>query len=224
MLPRVAADDWRPFALPMLVFLLLTTLEGAVAVSWYPAVYAAKVLSVATTLWWARPAWRAQFRVTTRAIPWGVLAGGVGYVVWIGLDLVTPHWAVLGTRTGFDPFAEISDPQFRAAFITLRLLGMVVLVPLMEEIFWRSFLLRYLTDSAQWAGLSLRTTSWRAGCATTGLFSLAHPEWLAALVFGAGMVLLCRRANDLTTCTVAHAVTNLCLAIHILFTGAWVYW
>ena len=55
-------------------------------------------------------------------------------------------------------------------------------------------------------------------------FGVSHPEWLAASVFALLMIGLCRATGNLFASTVAHAVTNLMLALYVLQTGSWVYW
>lgn len=58
----------------------------------------------------------------------------------------------------------------------------------------------------------------------TLLFALAHPEWLAAAVYCTLLNGLLYWKGDLWNCVVAHGVSNLVLAIYILFTGSWELW
>ena len=89
--------------------------------------------------------------------------------------------------------------------------------------FWRSFLIRYITTEkfqtiAPWA---FSTTAFAVVC---GAFALSHPEWLAALVCAMLYGLLLRQSRSLFACLIAHAVTNLALGIYVLTTHNWVYW
>ena len=79
-----------------------------------------------------------------QALILAVLVGLVVWGLWIGLDGHYPALPFLGKRGGFD--FETLAPRRRSAFIGVRMLGLVVLVPLVEELFWRSFLIRWLID------------------------------------------------------------------------------
>ena len=73
-----------------------------------------------------------------------MLSGVVVWALWIGLDGHYPALPFLGKRGGFD--VDALAPAWRPVFIAARMLGLVVLVPLVEELFWRSFLMRWLID------------------------------------------------------------------------------
>ncbi len=212
------------YVAPMAVFLLLTTLEGVVPRSTYPFVYGLKLLCVGALLFWCVPRWRQEFRPDWRAAGLALGAGLAGFGFWVLLDPVTPHFAILGQRSIFNPMVEIGDSNTRLIFIAMRLFGMAVVVPVMEEVFWRSFLLRYLTDEVAWQRLPVGRYSWRAVGLGTLFFSLAHPEWLAAAVFAGLMTGLCRKTGNLFAATLAHGMTNLALGLYVLFTGMWRYW
>jgi CAAX prenyl protease-like protein len=206
------------------IFLAFTTLEGSVQASAYPVVYAVKIAAVSIALAGCRRHWMQEFRPTWSAAGLAVGAGLAGFGLWIALDAWTPHFAFLGARAGFNPFERIADPGSRAVFIALRLYGMAILVPVMEELFWRSFMLRYVTNPDQWWTLPIGKFSPTAVGISTLLFSTAHPEWLAAIAFALLMTWLCRRTGSLFSGTLAHAITNLALAIYVLVTGHWAYW
>ena len=59
----------------------------------------------------------------------------------------------------------------------------------------------------------------------TVAFAAAHPEILAALVWGAAVSALLYRTKNLWACIAAHAVTNALLGLYILVDGAaWRLW
>jgi CAAX prenyl protease-like protein len=161
----------------------------------------------------------------------GVSVGLIGIALWIGLcrlDLeqavavYLPSW-LQPTRAAFNPFKSISQPIAQWAFLAARLGGLVVLVPVVEELFWRGFLLRWLT-SQNWQQQKLNEFSLQAFVIVTLLFALAHPEWLAAAVYCSLLNGLLYWKGDLWNCIVAHGVSNLVLAGYILFTGSWELW
>jgi CAAX prenyl protease-like protein len=218
-----------PYVLPFVLYLALTQLPGYYP-DYYPQLYAAVVVVVgATTLWLLRSRGivRPHFRVLT-----GVNVGVAGIVLWIALCRLNleqtlaeflPSFLRPSQRAGFNPFEKIASPLGCWAFIAIRLLGLAVLVPVVEELFWRGFLLRWLI-SADWQKVNLGQFSTLSFCGVTLLFTLVHPEWVAAAVYCALLNGLLYWKRDLWICIVAHGMSNLLLGIYIMTTGAWELW
>jgi CAAX prenyl protease-like protein len=169
------------------------------------------------------------YRVTLRDIlpSWRVLAPAtlVGLAVfaeWVVVDQWVPY-PHLGSRIGFDPFASFQGPGPRAAFIGVRLYGLVLMVPVMEELFLRSFFLRFVAN-ADFTSVPIGHISWTAFWVVAALTGVIHPEWLVALVASVAYTLLLYRTRSLFATVVAHAVTNGALAWYVLATGNWQYW
>ena len=112
----------------------------------------------------------------------------------------------------------------RAAFLAVRFFGLVVIVPIIEETFYRGFLLRYVTDLDDFRRAQTGTFSLGALGINVALFAFSHPEWLAAAIFALAMCGLLARTKNLFACIVAHAVTNLLLGLYVIHYGAWQYW
>jgi CAAX prenyl protease-like protein len=93
----------------------------------------------------------------------------------------------------------------------------------MEEIFWRSFLLRYLT-STDFRKLPVGTFSASALWIMVAASALAHPEWLVAVMASLAYAFWLRRSRSLFGAIVAHAVTNAALGGYVLATGDYKYW
>jgi hypothetical protein len=96
-------------------------------------------------------------------------------------------------------------------------------VPLMEELFWRSFLLRWL-ERHDFLSVAPGRVGTRAFAISTILFALEHNQWLAGAVAGAVYNALYTRSGNLWVPIVAHAVTNAALGIWILATQNWQFW
>ncbi|HEU5118638.1 MAG TPA: CAAX prenyl protease-related protein, partial [Isosphaeraceae bacterium] len=147
---------WLPYVMPMAAFLVLTTLEGQlpskkgqIDAFWYPIAYALKVAVVLVVTWLCRSTWK-DLRPWP-GMPAMVAAVGIGLLVlvlWVGLDKYYPRFDVQGSRSAFDP-SRLSDSG-RWAFLAVRFFGLVALVPLIEELFWRSFLIRYIMNPDFW--------------------------------------------------------------------------
>src|SRR6202030_3615984 len=100
-----------------------------------------------------------------------------------------------------------------------RFLRLVLVVPLLEEIFWRGFLLRYLINE-KFTGVRMGAFSWLSFAVVTLGFGFTHSQadWLAALVTGALYNFVAYRTKSLASCVAAHAITNLLLGIWIVGT------
>jgi CAAX prenyl protease-like protein len=155
-------------------------------------------------------------------VPLSVVVGLVIIVQWVLVDQWVPY-PHLGTRMGYDPFAAIDAPWLRWAFLVARLCGLVLIVPLLEELFWRSFLLRYAT-TADFTSLPVGQFSTTAFLIVVALSALAHPEWLVAAVASALFAWLLHRTRSLFAAIVSHVVANAALGAYILATERWHLW
>ena len=221
-LTRAALPDWLPYVAPFALFLILTSVE-AQFVSLYPWLYALKLVLVGGLLWALRPA-LGEARPQARGLGPALLLGVVLVFAWVWVDHWTPHIKLLGGRVGYDPFREIGSRVGRAAFLAVRFFGLVVVVPIIEETFYRGFLLRYVIDPDGWRRVPLGMVTLPALAVNGILFACSHPEWLAALVFALAMCGLLARTKNLFACIVAHAVTNLLLGLYVLHFHQWQYW
>jgi len=150
------------------------------------------------------------------------LAVGVGlvvYILWVRMDW---SWAVQGEVTGYNPFQEGATAGYILAGI--RIFGAAVIVPLMEELFWRSFLIRWIINPDAFEKVPLGLFSIGSFAATVILFGLEHNLWLAGMMAGAIYNGLLYRTRRLWPCIIAHATTNLTLGIHVLITQEWQWW
>lgn len=228
-----ASGSFLPYVAPMFAFLLLTNLESSLtsskaqapAESMFPYLYAFKLLVVGGILTVSL----VRFGLWRELVPLPrgselALAIGLGLLVialWIGLDGYYPSLGFLGKRTSFDP--TVLPAHKKWLFLAARLFGLVVLVPVFEELFWRSFLIRCLVDS-DFANVPIGRVTPLAAIASSILFGLAHPEWLPAFLTGLIWVWLLKRTRSLSACVVSHLVANLALGIYVLSTHEWRYW
>jgi uncharacterized protein len=223
---------WLPYVAPMGTFLILTSCESwlpqpskASPTTYYPLFYAIKIAIVGVVCWLCRSTWR-DLR------PWpGVqslgLAVGSGLLVtllWVGLDGWYPVFGDVGSRAAFNPYV-LSSPMARWTFLVFRMVGLVLIVPFFEELFWRSFVVRWIIDPDHFPDVPIGKVTLMAGAVTAALFALEHPaEWLPALLTGALWAGLLHQTKSVSACFVSHAVANLGLGIYVLTTGAWKFW
>ncbi len=150
------------------------------------------------------------------------ISAGVGllvFAVWISLDV---PWATFGSaRAGFTPLA--SEGRIDWTLAMPRLAVLIAVVPVMEELFWRSLLMRWI-DARDFLSLEPRRVSRLAIALSSGLFAVEHSMWLAGLIAGLAYAGLYTTTNNLRAPVLAHAVTNATLGIWILATGSWHLW
>jgi CAAX prenyl protease-like protein len=128
----------------------------------------------------------------------------------------------LGTPTvGFTPVD--ADGRIDWLLVAFRIAGAALVVPLMEELFWRSFLMRWIQKPV-FEAVDPRTVGLRAVVLSTFVFTLAHTLWLAAVIAGLAYAWLYIRTGKLWVAVISHAVTNLALGIWVLRTGQWQFW
>ena len=223
---------WFPYVAPMAVFLVLTSLEGylpapttASPLTYYPAFYTLKIALVALTCWFCRSTWR-DLRPWP-GIPALALAAGSGLVVtllWVGLDGWYPRYGDVGSRAAFNPNI-LTNPGAKLAFLAVRMFGLVLVVPLFEELFWRSFVVRWIIEPDKFTEVPIGKVTAGAAAITAVLFAVEHPaEWLPALITGALWAGLLRQTRSVSACFLSHAVANLGLGVYVLISGEWRYW
>jgi CAAX prenyl protease-like protein len=157
-----------------------------------------------------------------RSVKWpdwgfGLILGVVVFVLWIHLD-VQP--LALAGGEGFDPRG--GDAPFWG-LVAARLAGAALIVPVMEELFWRSFILRWLQRPA-FLSVDPSGVGFRALVISSALFATEHRLWFAGLLAGLAYGWLYKRSGSLWVPTLAHAVTNGLLGAYVLATGSWSFW
>jgi len=184
--------------------------------------YPIKALTVGFLLYLFREKYsELSFRDLTH-LPTTAAVCGVGLLVfglWIKMD-----WTLgaAGVPQGFNPDL-LPDGFIRIALTLFRIAGAVLVVPLMEELFWRSFLIRYIIDK-NFAAVSIGTFTWASFLITVVLFGLEHNYIYAGIMAGIFYNLLLYKTRSLAQCVLAHAVTNLALGIYVVATGKWQFW
>lgn len=187
--------------------------------------YPVRTLAAAAVLWLgSRPL--LDFRP---ARPWAsVLTGVAVFWIWIGPDLLWTGyrdlWLFSNPLTGVARSAAPDALRADAVFLAFRVAGSALLVPVVEELFWRAWLMRWLI-STHFTRIPLGTYAARAFWLSAALFAAEHgPYWDVGLAAGVAYNWWLVRTRSLADCILAHAVTNACLAVYVLLAGAWQYW
>ncbi|MCX7894069.1 MAG: CAAX prenyl protease-related protein [Burkholderiales bacterium] len=152
------------------------------------------------------------------AIALAVAVGAAVFVAWINLDA---GWATLGDAAGFDP--RRSDGTLDWTLVVPRVVGAALVVPVMEELFWRSFVMRWI-DRSDFLAQDPRHSGSRALLVSSVIFGFEHTLWFAGILAGLAYGWLYMRTANLWAPVIAHAVTNAALAAWVLHRGAWHFW
>jgi CAAX prenyl protease-like protein len=212
---------------PFVVFMAGLALRGILADDATSAIdsrwiYGLTVVLTGSLLLWFRKEYGELSKQNLPSLQETALAVTVGVAVfaaWIHLD--APGLRIGEATASFVPL----DGQGRLQWplVAVRWLGAALLVPVMEELFWRSFLMRWI-DRPQFETVVPQQVSLKAIVLSTFIFMLAHTLWLAAVLAGLAYAWLFVRSGKLWLPVIAHAVTNGVLGVWVVATGNWVFW
>jgi CAAX prenyl protease-like protein len=213
-----------PYVVPFVVFLVFLTLSKWVGLPaltqqllWFAGMAAVIVLV-------ARPA--LDFRV--RRWP-GTVALGVGvFVLWIAPDLLFPdyraHWLLSNSITGTVSPGLPESARDNSAVLLLRGLRAAMIVPIVEELFWRAWLMRWLIQP-EFSKLPLGAYAPQAFWIVAVMFAVEHgPFWDVGLACGILYNWWMVRTKSLGDLILAHSITNACLSVYVVAAGKWEYW
>ena len=218
-----------PYVLPLVVFGSFLAVEGYwPQAKWW--IYPAKTLATGACLWWLR---REFGNLSWRWSWWGIVIGVVVVVQWVGMEEIFRarwHYPPLplvggeGTwHAGFNPEEAFGGRNVSFwIWIGIRMTGAVIVVPIMEELFWRGFLLRFFESRFRYfERVKLGEFGWYACLAVAGLFALVHSWYISAFVCALFYNWLMHKTKSMLVCVVAHGLTNLLMWIYILYSSAW---
>jgi CAAX prenyl protease-like protein len=243
-LRELRSSPGAAWAGPLLIFLALSAIGQVIgdenASEWYwrypeqwmyPLQTAVTLAAIA--FWWKHYTFRP---LDLRIVLWSMLAGAAGIALWILPSWLydrgfVPEISWLGftsrTGDGFDPTLWQEQPALYWSVIFARFVRMTIAVALAEELFWRGFLWRTLSDPYRdFSEVPFAQWSWKSFAAVVVLIVFAHmgPDRAAALLWGVLISLLYLRTRSVGACVVAHASANLLLGIYVMKTQQWGFW
>ncbi|MGD0363407.1 MAG: CAAX prenyl protease-related protein [Bryobacteraceae bacterium] len=200
-----------------------------VALRWLPfppeRLALVRILLVASTLLWlSRRAMRRRI-----SFPIGSVLLGIGVLaIWIAPDILWHEyrdaWLFHNRITGIARSTLSADLKSNPYFIGLRVLESAILVPIVEELFWRGWLMRWIIRP-DFEGVAIGRYTALSFWAVALLFASEHgPYWDVGLIAGMAYNWWCVRTRNLADCMLAHAVTNGLLAAYVLLFDQWQYW
>lgn len=197
----LSQDDAAVSIIPFIVFMVSGVFAQAF---WFAPVLAYPIQAALMfgALWWGRA-------VLVRYAQWpdmvAVLAG-----VGVGLG-----WLLMAPEAEPTPQALTAlSPWLFLLWATIRIAGTVLLVPVIEELFFRGYLQSRL-DIGGWPGRAL------AIAVPTAAFAALHGRYIEAGIAGVIFALLVLRRGRLADAIAAHAVANALIAAVAAWRGDW---
>lgn len=204
--------------------------EGWIPFRYYPLIYMGKILAILLAMIFVWPGYAAY---PWKWNPLSLAVGVVGVFLWVGLSqlgLEATFWnwlgwelvAESGGRSQYNPLRELADwPLLAGGFLVIRFLGLVAMVPMIEEFFLRGFVMRFVMADRWWE-IPFGQVTAKAVVVGTLLPMLLHPgELLAAAIWFSLVTWLMVRTRNIWDCVTAHAVTNLLLGIYAVTVNQW---
>ncbi|HLH41242.1 MAG TPA: CAAX prenyl protease-related protein [Bryobacteraceae bacterium] len=220
---RRAADvGSAPYVAPFAVFVAILSLRKLVPIAplLLEVMFLAVMLALIAAV--ARPA----LDLSMRAPAASALAGVVVFVLWIAPDLLFPGYrhhlenSITGTMQSTFPAAA----RLSVSLLALRTVRAVIIVPVVEELFWRAWLMRWII-SPHFQKIPLGAYAPLSFWTVAVLFASEHgPYWDVGLAAGILYNWWMMRTRSLGDLIFAHAVTNACLSAYVIAAGKWEYW
>lgn len=179
--------------------------------------YPLRFVAAAGALWFFRDKYR---ELDWRFGAFSVLAGGVVFAMWLGLDRLAGIQPASPLAAGLASLPSSA----RVAWLVFRTAAAVITVPIAEELAFRGFLIRRIS-SADFDSLSTRRYTFAAVLVSSVAFGLLHGDrWIAGTLAGLIFAAAFLRRGRIGDAVVAHATTNALLAAWVLMGGHWSLW
>ena len=150
------------------------------------------------------------------------------FLVWVGPDVLFPgyrtHWLFSNSFLGKPTSSLPAGFELSPMVLIFRSVRAIILVPIIEELFWRGWLLRWLIDN-DFEKVAIGAFTWSSFLIASALFASEHGSyWEVGLLAGFAYNWWITRTKSLADCIWAHAVTNAVLSAYVVFGKHWEYW
>ena len=167
--------------------------------------------------------------IPTKAPHWlpSILLGIAVCALWVAPDLLIPGWrssvifqnSVMGQLKTSIPPTELTP-----LMLVLRTMRAALLVPIIEELFWRGWLVRWLQNN-HFERVPIGQFTALAFWVSAILFAAEHgPYWEVGLLCGMIYNWWLWRTKSLGDLILVHGVTNLALSLYVITTKRWEFW
>jgi CAAX prenyl protease-like protein len=219
MIKKIFASPSLVRVIPFATFAALTMLQGRLGNNSQYWIYLLKTVIGIGLLGLAWP----YIKEMRWKLSWEAVVVGIGvFALWVGLD---GHYPMLAQRTeSFNPGRTYGAGSALALiFIFVRITGSSLVVPPLEEVFYRSLAYRYFIKS-DFLSIPFKRLDWRAYLVTGAIFGISHFEWLPGVLCAFAYQGLVIRKDSLSHAITAHAVTNFLLGVWVVSFHAYRFW
>ena len=172
--------------------------------------------------------WPQELSLRPRYALQSVLLGAAVFLLWIAPEVLISGYrqsilfsnALIGHIHSSLAPAALHDPWV----LVWRTARAVLIVPVVEELFWRGWLMRWLINP-NFQSVPLGAYTPLSFWITAVLFASEHgPYWDVGLLTGIIYNLWMIRSKSVASCILMHAVTNAVLSGYVIATAQWQYW
>jgi len=223
--PKSTRLDDAAYVLPMAAFMILMWAGGQWPRFFVASYYLRTVVAGGLIILF----WRRYTPIRWNFWWLGIIMGVVGIVQWVGVEeLLTAYWPnypkIPAATDPFDPYKTFASPAAMWAFIAVRWAGAALVVPFMEELFWRDWGWRTWLAPNDFKLASVGEWDWGAYLIIAAVCAGVHPQWITAIIWALTIGGLLVYTKSLGACIIAHGVTNFLLGAYVQWTHAWQYW
>ena len=162
------------------------------------------IVGILLAVFWKE--YHLKFKIDIIAIITGIVIA----IAWLFTYDIMPLFSIR-----FEPDSTLS--------LIFKLMGFLIIAPLIEELFTRSFLARILI-SKNWRNAKIGKFTVSSFIITAVFFGFSHNAWLAGLISGVVLNILLYKRKSIESCILAHFTANLTLAIYIIANSGWYIW
>ena len=208
--PPLSSALLAPFLVQMAALMLTSAFSSD-----FDWLYPVRIGVIAAVLYYYRKAYYKLF------LGWGWQAPAIGIAVFVA-------WMLLETgdqNSGMALVQNLDKLSNESAifWLTFRVLGSVIIIPLAEELAFRGYLIRKLV-AKDFENVAPSHFSWLSFILSSLLFGLLHDRWIAGTLAGMGYAIAAYRRGNLGDAVIAHMTTNALIAIFVLTLGRWSLW
>lgn len=201
-----------------------------------PMLYAIRTITCVIVLIICRP-WKYYNALNVKHILPAIGIGLGVFVLWVGLETEffknnCPLLANLYETWCVKPFGELREPMESTPYapsvcsyymISIRFIGSAFVIAIIEEFFWRGYLLR-TARTPDFLDIDIGQLHWPSFLIVAAIFAIEHNEVLAGFLCGIIYGLFYIKTRDIWAVAIAHITTNAVLGIYVLGTGKYFFW
>ncbi|HOW71613.1 MAG TPA: CAAX prenyl protease-related protein [Phycisphaerae bacterium] len=223
--------DTRPeivWMAPFMIYLILLGLNDKFPEEWMAVPIAIRGFGGLAAFWIVRRRLPSLGRPhVLLAIVLGILAAAGWVLGQYGCNAVGLGGSWFGLRPGpdgHDPRVDLTTAAWTSQAV-LRITVATITVPVVEELFWRGFMLRTFINWQRFETVPLGTFTWLSFLGTALLSTVQHPaNWGVSILCWMAFNALFYWKKSLLFLMIVHGVTNLALYLYVITRHDWIFW